>query len=58
MSYFQSPPVQRFLAPALNQINYARENPGNAAFNALAMGTSIAWGVQEGAPVDFQLFDN
>jgi len=58
MSCIQSPSVQEFLAPTLNLINYARENPGNAAFNALAIGTSITWGSQEGFPVDLQMSDN
>ncbi len=54
----KSPQVQNFLAPALNIVNYARENPRRAAADALAIGTSIAWGVQEGAPVDYQVHHN
>jgi len=55
MSYFRLPQVQNFIAPVLNQIiTDARENPGYAAFNALAIGTSVLWGVQLGLPYDYE----
>ena len=55
MSYFRLPQVQNFIAPVLNQIIAdVRENPGYAAFNALAIGTSVLWGVQLGFPYDYE----
>lgn len=58
ISCLRSPQGRELIAPVLNSINsvrdsinYARENPGTAAFSLLSVGTSIAWGVQEGFPV-------
>lgn len=58
MSYLESPRCQAFIAPVLNAINFTRENPRTAAFNLLSVGTSIAWGVQEGFPVHPEVSDD
>ena len=58
MSCLSSPRCQAFIAPVLGRINYARENPGTVAFNLLSIGTSIAWGFQEGLPVYTEVSDS
>lgn len=58
ISCLNSPRVQNFIAPALTHINYARENPATAAFSLLSVGTSIAWGVQEGFPVHTEVSED
>jgi len=58
LEYFQLPDVQELIAPFLNRIiTDVRENPGHIAFAALATGTSVAWGIQEGFPREFSAED-
>ncbi len=55
MAALNSLNVQSLIAPTVNLVNHARENPGTAAVELLSIGTSISWGIQEGLPIHPQV---